>query len=327
MSRFKNFGAVSNVEVAKDMEGKCRGFGHLTLQCEDQEYSKCQSVLNGSSWKGSKLHVEPAKAQFRDFLQKDNDVTELVVKPKRHLIRHASNMSLVDEKNMEGRKGWRRGKFGRPIAIVKLRKPDRTLVVMDPSHDPTALEKFYEGFRPRPVKALSWFAEGAQISTPNDETEGPEYIFDAGYTEKHVEVDILVQDPVQVNSTVEDISAISVPTKTWDQAVSGGGFSLSLALNLPIPETVPEPAPVSAAVRDLSSTQPVERAKLSKLLFDYSHVFSQQDPNDLFILHGSRMESVTIWKSGRSDIRKDFKKQAKAAKRYARKRHSVIRRT
>jgi hypothetical protein len=308
------------------MEGKCRGFGHLTLECDDQDYSKCQSVLNGSSWKGARLHIEPAKAHFLDNLQKNStDATEVIVKLKRHPVRHAANMSLIDEKNMEGRKGWRRGKFGRPIAIVKLRKPDRTLVVMDPSHDPCALEKFYEGFRPRPVRNLTWFAKNVpHISTPDNDMEGPEHIIGDEDAETPVELNSLEQEIVQVRSTVEDISAVSVPAKTWEQMVSGSGFSLSLALNLPVPETVPEPVPVPVAVRDLSAMQPVKRAKLSELLFDFSQVFSLQDPNDLFLLHGSRMESVTIWKAGRSDIRKDFKKQAKAAKRYARKRHNVV---
>lgn len=136
-------------------------------------------------------------------------------------------------------------------------------------------------------------------------------------------VDVEMEEPKQDETKVEVAVEESAQGKSWDQVVAGGGFSLSLALNLPVPQAAPEPAAVPKVAREAPAKVPVEKVKLSKLLFNFSPVFERQDPSDLFILQGSRMESVTIWKGSRSDIRKDFKKQAKAAKRYARKRHNV----
>lgn len=319
MSRFMNFGAVSNVEIAKDVEGQCRGFGHFTLECEDQEYSKCQTVLNGSSWKGSKIHIEPAKVHYKELMQKRNEESaKLKNKVIRGLARHAADMTLVDEKNVDGRKGWRRGKFGRPIAIVKLRKPDGTLVVMDPSHDIASLEKFYEGFRQRPSRSLTWFSSDVKSSTSDVVMEDSHYTTSEDDEMEHELVADVEMTELQPESIEESAQA-----KSWDQVVAGGGFSLSLALNLPVSEAAPQPTIAPTVVREAPIRAPVEKVKLSKLLFNFMPVFERQDQNDLFMLHGSRMESVTIWKAGRSDIRKDFKKQAKAAKRYARKRHNV----
>lgn len=246
-------------------------------------------------------------------------------KPIRKPARHAADMTLVDEKNVDGRKGWRRGKFGRPIAIVTLRKPDRSLVVMDPSHDTAALEKFYEGFRPRPVRSLIWFSTDAPTPTTGVEMEYSEYSMseEDRYINDHPMVDVEAEETKQDEAKTEVSVEESAQAKSWDQVVAGGSFSLSLALNLPVPQAAPEPAAASIVAREAPAKVPTEKVKLSKLLFNFSRVFERQDPSDLFILQGSRMESVTIWKGSRSDIRKDFKKQAKAAKRYARKRHNV----
>lgn len=63
---------------------------------------------------------------------------------------------------------------------------------------------------------------------------------------------------------------------------------------------------------------------ISSLFLDLDAMLRQPEcPDNLFIAKASRAESTTIWKSERSEIRKDFKKQAKEAKRLIRKKQNI----
>ncbi len=300
-SRFGSFGSVSDVSIAKSACGDCRGFGHLSLMCDDSGWRKCLSLLNGSTWKGKKISIEEAKEDYikrRDKEMAQAPITDKKDVLKRRLVRHATDMSLVDEKNVEKRKGWRRGKFGRPIAIVRLRKPDGTLVVHDPSHDPNALDKFYEGYHPRPIRKLTWFSSVIIEGTEFEQSDHNE--------------------PVS-NAKMEESTPGPVPV-----AVNGEeGFSLAALLNLPKVEIVQEK--ISPVVKTTKSTNDstVVRAQpypLRKLMYDFSSLFNEPlDLNKMLIAASSKLESLTVWKANRSEIRQDFKKQAKAAKRQIRK--------
>lgn len=41
---------------------------------------------------------------------------------KRNPAKHAEDMSLITDKNMDGKRGWKRGRFGRPVITMKLDK-------------------------------------------------------------------------------------------------------------------------------------------------------------------------------------------------------------
>lgn len=335
-SRFKSFGSVSQVSLARNSDGSCRGFGHLTMEAEEAGWKKCLTALNGSSWKGGKIKIEDAKEDYKTRLERERTQPVKVskhTKLRRRLARHAADMTLVDEKNVEGRKGWRRGKFGRPIAIMTLRRLDRTLVVMDPSHDPTALDKFYEGYRPRPVRRLTWFDpslqgfDNVQISAEKSEDDDDEDMSMEEDDEIEVEEAVMEEDlkPAHVSTRAEEILE-KQPSKSWDDVVSGQGFSLSLALNLPAPE--PVATVKSSAKKEEERSEPIIRSEfdLHALLYDFTSILSQTPvQEDLFMCHGSKLESVALWKAGRSEIRKDFKKQAKTAKRQIRKKQTLIR--
>lgn len=322
-SRFKSFGKVAAVQVARNsIDGKCRGFAHLSMDCSEADWKKCLSTLNGSSWKGTKILIQDAKMDFEtkrkaELAEADGPANkESVDKTRRRLVREASDMSLVNEKNVEGRKGWRRGKFGRAIAIVRVRKSDGSFVVMDPSHDPEALDRFYEGYHPRPVKKLSWFPSEA---VNFDDISSDESVVEEDPLPRTAPVQVEIQPQEQVSKT-----------QNWDDLASGG-FSLSAALNLPVSEPV---IALTAPVVSTKIPEPVVQ-KLdpefnpNSLFYDFSNLFSQL-PNNistecLFMRQGSRLESVEVWKGSRSEIRKDFKKQAKAAKRLIRKKQSLHR--
>lgn len=305
--RFAHFGTVSDVSVARDAYGGCRGFAHLTLNGEENTVRKCISSLSGSSWKGKRLKIEEARPSYTEKLKAQEDgecKAEISTEYKRRLVRHAKDMSLVTDKNVESRKGWRRGKFGRPIAIVKIRKLDGSLVVMDPSHDPNALEKFYEGYHPRPVSRLTWFS--------SEKWHTLQEVYQKETVEEHEDITL------QMQSEYHPVAA----APTWEAAVTGGSFSLAAALNLPIIEATPEPveSPKMPEMKSLYALSEASAFDMNKLFMDFEQFYGHvKARSHLFTSVGPKAEGLLAWKQGRSDIRKDFKKQSKAAKRQLRK--------
>lgn len=144
----------------------CRGFAYVDLISTDVKLGKCMNTLNGCSWKGGKLQISQAKPnRFKtledgrvSIINSSAEVEEPVKKPtkKRKLVRMAGDQSLVTDKNVEKRKGWRRGRYGRAIACLRIRKPNRQLLIIDPSHYKNNLEKLFGSIRPKPLYLLAW---------------------------------------------------------------------------------------------------------------------------------------------------------------------------
>lgn len=340
-SRFSAFGQVSNASVALSaLDSTCRGFGHLDLRCEDAGWRRCLTALNGSSWKGQRVQIEEARPDYRQRLEASPGAAAKVsrhARPRRRLTRHAADMTLVTGKNVDKRKGWRRGMSGVPVAIVNLRKPDGTMAVFDPSHDVEAIKKFNEAYRPRPLHTLtqpagvaSGAAPGAAPEEPSEWPAPSDAEAGAELSGPAVPVPVSVLMPVPVPmpepSHPQDAAGAVAPggKKTWDDVAGGQGFSLALALNLPSAPVAPLPASQPARLADSTPSRPAAAFDLSRLFYSFADLFaSPLSPEQLFCCRGSRLESVSVWRAGRSEIRKDFKKQAKAAKRQVRKKQSL----
>lgn len=103
-SRFEGFGCVDEVSIAKDgFDGKeCRGFGHFSIDVEEGAWKKCLSALNGSKWKGNKIHISEAKPIYKALTRPAESC--YFEKPLRGLVRHASDMSLVNDNDTKKRK-------------------------------------------------------------------------------------------------------------------------------------------------------------------------------------------------------------------------------
>ena len=184
--RFRSFGTVQKVDLIPHpfegkvsfkmkklicclyfIEGACRGFAYVNLETSDAQLSKCMNVLNGCSWKGGKLHISFAKPnKFRTLEdgrivvikaeEEEKKVKKRIPKKKRRLVRHASDSSLVNDKNVDKRKGWRRGRYGRAIACLRIRRPNRQMLIIDPSHYKNNLEKLFGSVKPKPISQLCW---------------------------------------------------------------------------------------------------------------------------------------------------------------------------
>lgn len=94
------------------------------------------TVYNGAKWRGQELKLEEAKADFQDrFKSRQEKIREQEEKKKKRLLRwndsegfHAKDMTPVTDNNMGTRKGWKRGRYGRAIAVMRLKKNDGTKV-------------------------------------------------------------------------------------------------------------------------------------------------------------------------------------------------------
>lgn len=50
-------------------------------------------------------------------------------KIRRNPAKHAEDMSLITDKNMDGKRGWKRGRFGRPVITMKLDRVHTLLLI------------------------------------------------------------------------------------------------------------------------------------------------------------------------------------------------------
>ncbi|KAF8932353.1 nucleolar protein 8 [Dissophora ornata] len=145
--RFKSFGQLKDVYLAKDLDGSCRGFGYVTLDTTRKEWLKCMALFNGAKWKGNAMKIEEANKDWQTRRKEDlegqaklekKEHDALLKKIKMNPAKHAQDMSLITDKNMDGKRGWKRGRFGRPVITMKFDK-----MTYDPSHYKNNAEKLF----------------------------------------------------------------------------------------------------------------------------------------------------------------------------------------
>jgi hypothetical protein len=86
-------------------------------------------------------------------------------------VRLASDMTPVTDRNMDGRRGWKRSRYGRAVLVMRLRKPDGTRMVYDPTMYKNNLEKLFGSVKPLPVNKLTWYYEDNNKDDDDDESE------------------------------------------------------------------------------------------------------------------------------------------------------------
>lgn len=158
------------------------------------------SVYNGAKWRGQELKLEEAKPDYQvRFQQRQEKIKEQEEKKRKRLLRwndsegfHAKDMTPVTDNNMGTRKGWKRGRYGRAIAVMRLKKNDGTKVtqfslffiytnslhkkkfVFEPTHYKNNLEKLYNiGVRMKPVSQLITKIEDDDDDEEDEEANWP----------------------------------------------------------------------------------------------------------------------------------------------------------
>ncbi|PVU95544.1 hypothetical protein BB561_001754 [Smittium simulii] len=149
VSRFSSFGTIENPFIPLDsIDNKPKGFGFITLISTKKQYQKCISLYNGTKWKGSTMLLEQAKQDYLEKLKNEQNSQLEASRPTKRknpafktVI--ANDMTLVNDKNVDGKKGWKRGRYGRAVAVIKYSTPDGTLKTIDPLLYKNNLEKLY----------------------------------------------------------------------------------------------------------------------------------------------------------------------------------------
>ncbi|KAI9292404.1 hypothetical protein K502DRAFT_81774 [Neoconidiobolus thromboides FSU 785] len=179
IDKFKSFGKVKDCEIVKDHStGLYKGFAFLTLICDDKSWQRCQSILNGSKWKGSQLKLALAKESFLKKLEKERLVIEEVddKSVRRRLGSHeAKDMTLIKD-DIPEKKGWKKVRYGRAVCELKIRKNDGTLITIDPEkhqHQLKSFKKKEDVIAPIidsiPLESLSWFIDDEKTYEDNSD--------------------------------------------------------------------------------------------------------------------------------------------------------------
>ncbi|KAL1924856.1 uncharacterized protein VTP21DRAFT_4510 [Calcarisporiella thermophila] len=135
--RFEAYGDVIEMSIIREgFSGDCRGFGYVTLKTTKEGWKKCLA-LNDRPWKDTTLKVQEAKPDYLQRLAKEKSSEKRREKIKwQRLLRtgiiHSRDMSLVTDKNAHKRRLWKKGRYGRAIALMRLLRPDGTKIVVDP---------------------------------------------------------------------------------------------------------------------------------------------------------------------------------------------------
>ncbi|KAI9303368.1 hypothetical protein BJ944DRAFT_183495 [Cunninghamella echinulata] len=235
--RFGKFGSVSNISIAKDGEGQCRGFGHLNIQTSLKKWTSCLSVYNGSRWKGQVIRIEDSKPDYIEKLEKEKE--ELVLKAEKKRKReerwnnsdgfHAKDMSLITDNNVNTTTGkWKRGRYGRAIAVMRLRKADGTKFVFDPTSYKNNLEKLYNiGVRMKDSKQLPMFYEEYNDSKKYDNDDDVDYDFFDQKEPSHLDKDNDIQNNSNYTNVTNNTSTES--SNTVEKVVENKGEERRLA--------------------------------------------------------------------------------------------------
>ncbi|KAJ1918309.1 hypothetical protein H4219_002706 [Mycoemilia scoparia] len=165
-NRFKTFGTIKNVEVRVDsLTGIHRGFAYMNIEIKPEQWKKCKNLFNGAKWKGSILRLEEAKPNYLERLALERKAAveeEELLKSKTQRPRIlfdgklADDMSLVTDQNVTERRGWKRSRYGRPVAVMKLKTNTGRRILFDPLKYKNNIEKLFGSVPPKPWYRLCW---------------------------------------------------------------------------------------------------------------------------------------------------------------------------
>ncbi|KAF7729466.1 hypothetical protein EC973_004446 [Apophysomyces ossiformis] len=184
VDRFSKFGTVIEASTGKGSEGQCRGFGHMTISTTSKQWQTCLSTYNGAKWKGKVMRLEEARPDHMERRRMEQEEYEKKAeKQRKRRLRWndsdgflAKDMTPVTDANMKTRKGWKRGRYGRAISVMRLQKEDGTRFVFDPTHYKNNLTKLYNiDAKMKPVRMLPMIYDEFSDSDDDFITQPNEY--------------------------------------------------------------------------------------------------------------------------------------------------------
>lgn len=318
IDRFSSFGVVCKVDIVRTDEGACRGFAYVDLQCTEEAWTRCCSVYNGRVWKsGKKLKLEAAKEDYKARLERERKGSRKQKKSRKR-VKHATDMSIATDESVSNKKGWRRGRFGRAIAVMHMKKPDGTEITIDPSHHKEALQKLFGSVRPKPLEELTLFyqTQGLASSASDEPTDNDSFVSNVAdnYSDR-------LAEEIQRQGEAEPSG--------WAKVVSSGtSFRLGL---LPeesqvevaciMDKSVPSAEPDTSGAR----MKPVSKEMLPD--YNFATLFTPIDlPFELLPAPKDASEAHAEWRRSISFLRSDYKQRHKLAQKLQRRRAQLTRR-
>ncbi|KAH9053242.1 hypothetical protein EDB87DRAFT_1569494 [Lactarius vividus] len=129
--RLGSFGSVTALDGLGKLDalGQPRKFAYVTLRATKPQLSRCMNALSGSTWKGAKLRIGEAQADFRERIAPENapkGPDDTRPQKRRRLARgvhgrHTQDMSLTTPENIHQRPQWRLTPLGRLIRPMRMR--------------------------------------------------------------------------------------------------------------------------------------------------------------------------------------------------------------
>lgn len=344
IDRFSSFGQVSSVFIANsESSSVCRGFAHFTIRTSEAKWRRLLSALNGSSWKGQKLRIEEARPDYQTRLEREQQelaasATTTVSSPARRirrLIRHRS-CGLMTDAQIGKRKGWKRSRYGRAVALVRMRRPDGKLLTVDPAHFKDRIEKLFGSIRPLPISRLTWVYDESstgRLDTIRDE-RGEDDDDDSEQSEEEKPAFSEASPEQTTNDQSEGL--VTIETKAESLKME---FSLSRLLGLEEVPTAPNTITNAAFITSdapnelgpissdsiISAGPPLRRppvvAPLKDLLFNPATFSIRPIPLSeyAFCRRSGKEEAYVLWREARKDLRSDFKQRLRQAKKLSRR--------
>lgn len=318
--RFSSFGEVRDVEMARDQPDGAgpRGFAHLTLDCQTAQWHRLQSTYQGALWKGSRLKIEPAKPSPLQKLGAEKDSLpdggdRKRTSSRKPLVRHGKDMSLMRNELVDKRRGWKRARYGRVVALMHVRNPQGQIITVDPDHYRNRIEKLFGSGRPRNISELTWFYPQEPEMTATDDNSSSD--------DDAKVVDI---SPMLISNSTE--SQTHLTDQVQKTPAKAAGFSLVKLLGLePEINLMEEKMPVEEEPVDLFSTALPKKKNppLESILFDLDRFDQMPLAGYAFCCRSGREEAYILWKEQRRDLRADFKQHIKQATKLARRQTKV----
>lgn len=128
-SKLSSFGKVQTVDGfgARDGNGDPRKFAYVTLEAQPAQVSKCVSALSGTTWKGARLRLAPAKPDFTARWAQEHDTADAEPPKKRrkrmrgtHGV-EARDMAPVTLENYERHRGWYKTPLDHLVRPIRMR--------------------------------------------------------------------------------------------------------------------------------------------------------------------------------------------------------------
>ncbi|CAG8493911.1 2107_t:CDS:10 [Dentiscutata heterogama] len=147
-SRFGSFGIISKIDIIRDSStGECRGFAYITIESTADNWKKCTIRLK-EEWENQKTLSNSSPLIPKKRRRRNTDTM------------FAEDMSLVTDNNVDGRKGWKKSKYGRAVSVMHIRRNDGTKLTIDPSLYKNNLQKFSDStidVKSKPLDQLTYF--------------------------------------------------------------------------------------------------------------------------------------------------------------------------